>query len=260
MKGLGFAFGTSIAGVATSAMLGLLSALVRRERSEAAQQLDAQIATTLRVHTPAHRRDESFRLLQQQADTMPALVDRLQTMMTTLEARSAALHERQLESQQAFFDRTEQAYARLASSVGASLQESAAESARVAGAALQPVVAATMTGLAQEMAALRDTVSGAVQRQLDGLTNGFEAATANVTAAWHRALDAQRSAGDAVAQRLDTTLGQFADTFAQRSADLLDGVATRPNRPKAVSRMRGAMPCRVRSRSAKRWPASMRAH
>ncbi|PRF26580.1 DUF802 domain-containing protein [Burkholderia multivorans] len=227
VKGLGFAFGTSIAGVATSAMLGLLSALVRRERSEAAQQLDAQIATTLRVHTPAHRRDESFRLLQQQADTMPALVDRLQTMMTTLEARSVALHERQLESQQVFFDRTEQAYARLASSVGASLQESAAESARVAGAALQPVVAATMTGLAQEMAALRDTVSGAVQRQLDGLTNGFEAATANVTASWHRALDAQRSAGDAVAQRLDTTLGQFADTFAQRSADLLDGVATR---------------------------------
>ncbi|PRG38332.1 DUF802 domain-containing protein [Burkholderia multivorans] len=227
VKGLGFAFGTSIAGVATSAMLGLLSALVRRERSEAAQQLDARIATTLRVHTPAHRRDESFRLLQQQADTMPALVDRLQTMMTTLEARSVALHERQLESQQAFFDRTEQAYARLASSVGASLQESAAESARVAGAALQPVVAATMTGLAQEMATLRDTVSGAVQRQLDGLTNGFEAATANVTAAWHRALDAQRSAGDAVAQRLDTTLGQFADTFAQRSADLLDGVATR---------------------------------
>ncbi|EJO51116.1 PF05650 domain protein, partial [Burkholderia multivorans CF2] len=227
VKGLGFAFDTSIAGVATSAMLGLLSALVRRERSEAAQQLDARIATTLRVHTPAHRRDESFRLLQQQADTMPALVDRLQTMMTTLEARSVALHERQLESQQAFFDRTEQAYARLASSVGASLQESAAESARVAGAALQPVVAATMTGLAQEMATLRDTVSGAVQRQLDGLTNGFEAATANVTAAWHRALDAQRSAGDAVAQRLDTTLGQFADTFAQRSADLLDGVATR---------------------------------
>ena len=34
VKGLGFAFGTSIAGVATSAMLGLLSALCRRERIE----------------------------------------------------------------------------------------------------------------------------------------------------------------------------------------------------------------------------------
>ncbi|KVV36878.1 chemotaxis protein [Burkholderia territorii] len=227
VKGLGFAFGTSIAGVATSAMLGLLSALVRRERLDAGQRLDAKIATTLRVHSSAHQRDESFRLLQRQADVMPALVDRLQAMMTTLEARSVALHDRQIESQQAFFDRTERAYAGLASNVGDALKESAAESARVAGAALQPVVAATMTGLAQEMAALRDTVTGAVQRQLDGLTDGFEKTTANVTAVWSRALDDQRRAGDAVAQQLQTTLGQFTDTFAQRSTQLLDGVATR---------------------------------
>nr|WP_175829962.1 DUF802 domain-containing protein [Burkholderia cepacia] len=227
VKGLGFAFGTSIAGVATSAMLGLLSALVRRERVDAAQQLDAKIATTLRVYSSAHQRDESFRLLQRQADVMPALVDRLQTMMTSLEARSVALHDRQIESQQAFFDRTERAYAGLASNVGDALKESAAESARVAGAALQPVVAATMTGLAQEMAALRDTVTGAVQRQLDGLTDGFEKTTGNVTAVWSRALDEQRRAGDAVAQQLQTTLGQFTETFAQRSTDLLDGVATR---------------------------------
>ncbi|MBY4766004.1 DUF802 domain-containing protein [Burkholderia ambifaria] len=227
VKGLGFAFGTSIAGVATSAMLGLLSALVRRERVDAGQQLDAKIATTLRVHSSAHQRDESFRLLQRQADVMPALVDRLQTMMTTLEARSVALHDRQIESQQAFFDRTERAYAGLASNVGDALKESAAESARVAGAALQPVVAATMTGLAQEMAALRDTVTRAVQRQLDGLTGGFEKTTENVTAVWNRALDEQRRTGDAVAQQLQTTLGQFTDTFAQRSTDLLDGVATR---------------------------------
>ncbi|KUZ08881.1 chemotaxis protein [Burkholderia territorii] len=227
VKGLGFAFGTSIAGVATSAMLGLLSALVRRERLDAGQQLDAKIATTLRVHSSAHQRDESFRLLQRQADVMPALVDRLQTMMTTLEARSVALHDRQIESQQAFFDRTERAYAGLVSNVGDALKESAAESARVAGAALQPVVAATMTGLAQEMAALRDTVTGAVQRQLDGLTDGFEKTTANVTAVWSRALDDQRRAGDAVAQQLQTTLGQFTDTFARRSTQLLDGVATR---------------------------------
>ncbi|MCA8202844.1 DUF802 domain-containing protein, partial [Burkholderia sp. AU33545] len=227
VKGLGFAFGTSIAGVATSAMLGLLSALVRRERLDAGQQLDAKIATTLRVHSSAHQRDESFRLLQRQADVMPALVDRLQTMMTTLEARSVALHDRQIESQQTFFDRTERAYAGLASNVGDALKESAAESARVAGAALQPVVAATMTGLAQEMVALRDTVTSAVQRQLDGLTDGFEKTTGNVTAVWNRALDEQRRAGDAVAQQLQTTLGQFTDTFAQRSTDLLDGVATR---------------------------------
>ncbi|RQR67738.1 DUF802 domain-containing protein [Burkholderia sp. Bp9126] len=227
VKGLGFAFGTSIAGVATSAMLGLLSALLRRERIDAAQQLDAKIATTLRVHSHAHRRDESFRLLQRQADVMPALVDRLQTMMTTLEQRSVALHEQQAASQQAFFDRTEHAYGQLASSVGQSLQDSAAESARVAGAALQPVMAATMAGLTREMTVLRDTVTQAVDRQLAGLSSGFEATTNNVAGIWNRALADQQRSNDASAEQLRAVLGQFTDIFAQRSTDLLDGVATR---------------------------------
>ncbi|WP_042587157.1 DUF802 domain-containing protein [Burkholderia sp. MSHR3999] len=227
VKGLGYAFGTSIAGVATSAMLGLLSALVRRDRLDASQQLDAKIATTLRVHSHAHQREESFRLLQKQADVMPALVERLQTMMTAIDARSAALHEQQIASQQAFFDRTEQAYARLASSVGQSLQDSAAESARVAGAALQPVMETTMAGLAREMTALRDAVTHAVERQLDGLSSGFEATTANVTGIWNRALDEHRRSSEAAAGHLHAALGQFTDTFAQRSTDLLDGVATR---------------------------------
>jgi len=39
IKGLGLAFGTSVAGVATSAMLGLMSSLSRRERALAAQAL-----------------------------------------------------------------------------------------------------------------------------------------------------------------------------------------------------------------------------
>ncbi|KVU83485.1 DUF802 domain-containing protein [Burkholderia ubonensis] len=227
VKGLGYAFGTSIAGVATSAMLGLLSALVRRDRLDASQQLDAKVATTLRVHSHAHQREESFRLLQKQADVMPALVERLQTMMTAIDARSAALHEQQIASQQAFFDRTEQAYARLASSVGQSLQDSAAESARVAGAALQPVMETTMAGLAREMTVLRDAVTHAVERQLDGLSSGFEATTANVTRIWNRALDEHRRSSEAAAGHLHAALGQFTDTFARRSTDLLDGVATR---------------------------------
>ncbi|KVT53916.1 hypothetical protein WK55_21465 [Burkholderia ubonensis] len=227
VKGLGYAFGTSIAGVATSAMLGLLSALVRRDRLDASQQLDAKVATTLRVHSHAHQREESFRLLQKQSDVMPALVERLQTMMTAIDARSAALHEQQIASQQAFFDRTEQAYARLASSVGQSLQDSAAESARVAGAALLPVMETTMAGLAREMTVLRDAVTHAVERQLDGLSSGFEATTANVTGIWNRALDEHRRSSEAAAGHLHAALGQFTDTFAQRSTDLLDGVATR---------------------------------
>ncbi|TAM16041.1 MAG: DUF802 domain-containing protein, partial [Pandoraea sp.] len=147
LKGLAFAFGTSIAGVSTSAMLGLLSALCRRERLHAAQALDARIATTLRGYSHAHQREEAFKLLQRQTETMPALVDRLEAVMTALTQHSRTASEQQLATQQAFLDKTEAAYARLADSVGQSLRQSAAEGAQAAGAALQPVMAATMAEL-----------------------------------------------------------------------------------------------------------------
>ncbi len=227
VKGLGFAFGTSIAGVATSAMLGLLSALCRRERLDAAQALDAKIATTLRVHSHAHQRDETFRLLQRQADLMPTLVDRLQAMMHSLEQQSAASAERQIAGQQAFLGKAEETYARLASSVGQSLTDSVAESARVAGSALQPVMETTMAGLARETAALHDALTQAVQRQLDGLSAGFETTAAHVADVWRHALADHQRSSDALAQRLHGSIDRIVESFDRRSADLLDGVRAR---------------------------------
>ncbi|MBM5577994.1 DUF802 domain-containing protein [Burkholderia pseudomallei] len=227
VKGLGFAFGTSIAGVATSAMLGLLSALCRRERLDAAQALDAKIATTLRVHSHAHQRDETFRLLQRQADLMPTLVERLQAMMHSLEQQSAASAERQIAGQQAFLGKAEETYARLASSVGQSLTDSVAESARVAGSALQPVMETTMAGLARETAALHDALTQAVQRQLDGLSAGFETTAAHVADVWRHALADHQRSSDALAQRLHGSIERIVESFDRRSTDLLDGVRAR---------------------------------
>ncbi len=227
VKGLGFAFGTSIAGVATSAMLGLLSALCRRERIDAAQTLDVKIATTLRIYSQTHQREESFKLLQRQAEVMPTLVDRLQTMMATIEQQSLALNERQIASQDAFHGKAEAAYTRLASSVEQSLKESVAESTRAASAALQPVMAATMAGLARETASLHDTVTQAVQRQLDGLSSGFEAATTTVAGIWNKALEGHQRSSEALTQHLSTSLDRFTETFEQRSAGLLEGVSAR---------------------------------
>jgi hypothetical protein len=227
VKGLGFAFGTSIAGVATSAMLGLLSALCRRERIEAAQRLDVKIATTLRVFSQAHQRDESHRLLQRQAELMPALVDRLQSMMTAIEHQSLALNERQLAGQEAFHGKTEAVYTRLAASVDQSLRQSVAESARAAGAALQPVAEATLAGLARETAALHDTVTQAVEKHLNGMSSGFESAATTVADIWQQALADHRQTSEALAGDLRTSLDRFTGTFEQRSAGLLDGVSAR---------------------------------
>ncbi|MEN9317126.1 MAG: hypothetical protein RIS35_3519, partial [Pseudomonadota bacterium] len=66
IRGLGFSFGASVAGVAASAMLGLMSALCRRERLLLARELDQRIATVLRPFSRAHRIDETARAMRTQ--------------------------------------------------------------------------------------------------------------------------------------------------------------------------------------------------
>lgn len=227
IKGLGFAFGTSIAGVATSAMLGLLSALCRRERIQVAQMLDLRIASTLRIFSRNHQRDESFRLLQKQADVMPLLVDRLQSMMTAIEQQSLALSERQIAAHDAFHGKVELAYTRLAASVERTLRDSMAESVRAASAALQPVVDSTMAGIARESAALHGTVTDAVQRQLEGVSTGFEKATTHVATIWNEALAAQHKSSDALTLHLRESHDQFAASIEHRLNVLMDDVAAR---------------------------------
>ena len=227
VKGLGFAFGTSIAGVATSAMLGLLSALCRRERLEAVQLLDVKIASTLRIYSQTHQREEAFRLLQQQTEAMPLLADRLQAMVARIEQYSQDASERQRTSQDAFHASTGEIYAKLAASVEQSLKASVTESARAASAAFQPVMESTMAGLARETAALHNTVTEAVTQQLDGLTSVFDTSTARVAEIWKDAVAEQQRANDALAQDLRVSQERFAESFEQRSVALVDGMAAR---------------------------------
>jgi hypothetical protein len=148
-------------------------------------------------------------------------------MMAAIEQQALAVNARQIASQEAFHGKTEATYARLASSVERSLKESVADSTRAAGAALQPVMEATMAGLARETASLHATVTHAVQQQLDGLSSGFEASTTTVAGIWNQALEGHQRSSEALVQQLRTSLDQFTETFEQRSAGLLEGVSAR---------------------------------
>ncbi len=182
VRGLGLAFGTSVAGVAASAMLGLMSALSRRERQQVGQLLDAQVATALQPFTRAFRqqqeREQALQLQQQQARHLPALVDQLQALATALQLQAQQSNEHLLASQQRFQGSAEKAYRDLAASVDQTLQrsltQSLTESARLAAATLQPVVEATMAGITRETAALHGQVASSVQQQLDGFAQRFE--------------------------------------------------------------------------------------
>jgi Domain of unknown function (DUF802) len=173
VKGLGLAFGTSVAGVAASAMLGLVSALCRRERVQTSQLLDTKIATVLRAFSRVHQRQEALAALQSQAGTLPAVAGQLQAMMAQMEQRSEALNQRLLASHDGFNRQTQAAYSELAASVGLSLKASLAEGAHLAATTMQPVVEATMSGIARSSAVLHEKTADTVSRQLDALSARF---------------------------------------------------------------------------------------
>ncbi|RYF79624.1 MAG: DUF802 domain-containing protein [Comamonadaceae bacterium] len=227
VQGLGLAFGTSVAGVAASAMLGLLSALLRAHRVQVGQQLDARISTTLRGFSPAQQREATFAVLQQQAAAVPALVEQVHALVQTLAQQNDALHTRLDGGQTRFHEQTELAYRGLAASVDQSLQKSLDHSARVAADALQPVVQATLASLARESSALQQALTASVREQLEGIAGRFEHTSAAVAQTWQGALAEHQRSTEALSQSLQHTHASAAQQQAERHAALVDDMQAR---------------------------------
>ena len=221
IKGLGLAFGTSVAGVAGSAMLGLLAAIVRRERVAAVRLLDALIATELRAFSPAHRRERAEEALQQQAQALPAVVSGLQALIERLDQRSEQ-QQAALSQQQAKFHREAGAsYQALAQSVERSLQDSLSASARAASDTLRPALEQAVAGIAAETRRLHAQVGEQVQAQLDGLSTRLSATSEGIAQGWQAALAQQAQAQDALVQRLDGALNGAAEALQARATQWL---------------------------------------
>ena len=245
IKGLGLAFGTSVVGVATSAMLGLMSAVSRRERLQVVRELDAQVATVFRPFSLTHQRVEAFKALQQQAGALPAVVNQLQALMEQMEKRGQQLDEQLLARQDAFHREAHAAYQDLGQSVARSLDESLSASARLAGETLQPVVENAMTAIAAESTRLHERVHAAVDTQMQGLFGSFEQRSAELitrvqdiaaraqaeqTATEHQRQAAWTQSLQAMATTLQTEWQQLgAQTLAQQQAvgQTLEQTATR---------------------------------
>jgi len=194
IKGLGLAFGTSVAGVAASAMLGLMSAISRRERMLAAQRLDSRIATVLRGFSLTHQRQEAYQALQSQARALPVVVDQLQAMMVQMERLSQQVNDRLLSNQISFQNEVKDVYTGLAASVDQSLRASLTQSAQLAAEGIKPVFEAAMTGMAQEASLQHQRMTDTAQMQLDGLSAKLGLTVATVTEMWTAALASHEKA------------------------------------------------------------------
>ena len=226
VKGLGVAFGTSVAGVATSAMLGLISALCRRDRLQVGQLLDSKIASVLRDFSLTYQRQETFKALQAQSQALPELVGKLDAMMSQMADHSRRLGEQLLAGQEGFHAEAKGLYTDLARSVDQSLKASLRDSATVAAETIQPVVTATMASIADETRGLHDKLFGSVETQLAGIAGQFAQTVTTVSDTWTQALSHHEQATDTQHRQLQTALTAYAETFDQRATTLLASVET----------------------------------
>ncbi len=201
VRGLGLAFGTSVAGVAGSAMLGLMTALVRRDCQHTAQQLDAALAGPLQAFGARQQRAQQWQAQQQaqqqmqqqmqqqwqeaqqrwqadQAQLLPALVARLEGAMAQSERQQQAAQQQLQQAQERFYREQHQALAQLAQQLQHSLEQASAHSLAQASAQLQPLVSATVDGLAQTSTALQRSLGAQLQQQLDALGQQWASAQA----------------------------------------------------------------------------------
>ena len=224
IRGLGLAFGTSVAGVATSAMLGLMSSLSRRERAQAAQTLDGLIGSGLRHFSLAHQRLETFKALQQQSQALPLVVQQLQTLMTQMERHSQQLGERLLSHQDSFHREVKTAYTELAQSVDQSMRRSLSESMQLASDSIRPVVQATMSEMAQQAQTQHERMVGSTREQLDTLNQQFASSAHAVAQTWSAALAQHEQRNAELQTGMQHAFTQFAQTFDARSNELVQAV------------------------------------
>lgn len=181
VKGLGVAFGTSVAGVAASAMLGLISALCRRERLLIGQLLDSRIAGVLRDFSLTYQRQETFKALQAQSQALPALASTLDAAMRQMAEHHRQLGDQLLAGQQRFHEEARTLYGNLAQSIDQSLKASLRDSATLAAQTIEPIVSTTMAAIADETQRLHDTLSRTFDRQLADVSGQFAQTVADVS-------------------------------------------------------------------------------
>lgn len=225
IKGLGLAFGTSVAGVGASAMLGLMSTLSRRERIIETRRLDSSIAGAFRNFSLVHNRQQTYKALQMQAQALPEVAEKLNTLAGKLERMGDGIGASLEERQQAFHQSVQGVYTELAESVNKSLTESVAQSGRVAFDSIKPIVTDVMQELVVQISsstqATHTALTATAQRQLETLCQQFENTSSAVAESWQSGLASQQRELSEALQQTSRQIGEHTQaSSSQLVADI----------------------------------------
>ena len=221
IKGLGLAFGTSVAGVASSAMLGLMSSLARKERMTVARALDEAIASPLREFSMAHQRQETFKALQQQSQALPLVVAQLDKLMAQMAQSSQQINERLLTNQQSFHQEVHSAYTQLAQSVDQSLRSTLSQSMQTASDGIRPLVQATLAQLAEQAHSMNAQLLQNAQQQVTELNQQMRQTAQEVAQSSVATLARQENVHAQMTERVGHSLALYSQQVEQRVQGLL---------------------------------------
>lgn len=236
INGLSLAFGTSVAGVAASAMLGLSSTLSRRDRMNATRLLDTKIGTVLRHFSLVYNRQQTYNAMQAQAAALPNVALQLEKVAASLAQMGDTLSEQLTNNQNDFHQQVQSAYTELASSVDKSLTESLAESGRQVGESIKPLVVETMAEISKEAKNSQEHLTATAKQQLQAMSESLGKTSSEVATAWQDGLAAQQHANTALVSELSdvskTTISaieqsaQSQQQLQQQSIEKMNSVAT----------------------------------
>ena len=221
ISGMSLAFGTSIAGVASSAMLGLAAALSRRDRIVAGRELDGHIATELRAFSIGQQQRDTYQALREQSAAFPEVVAQLGHLAERMEHMSEQVSGALTQNQQQFHDNVSGHYQQLARSVSETLKQSLADSGRIAAESTRPIVEAAMARLGQQAESTHQALSEISERQLGALAERFQSTTEQAALHWRQGLAEQQQTSAKLAADIDAALKAHNSRFEQHSSELL---------------------------------------
>lgn len=221
ISGMSLAFGTSIAGVASSAMLGLAAALSRRDRIVAGRELDGHIATELRAFSIGQQQRDTYQALREQSAAFPEVVAQLGHLAERMEHMSEQVSDALTQNQEQFHDNVSGHYQQLARSVGETLKQSLADSGRIAAESTRPIVEAAMARLGQQAENTHQALSEISERQLGALAERFQSTTEQAALHWRQGLAEQQQTSAKLAADIDAALKAHNSRFEQHSSELL---------------------------------------
>jgi hypothetical protein len=230
IQGLSLAFGTSVAGVAASAMLGLISTISRRERLLACQELDKKALGAFKAYSLSYNRKQTYQAMQNQAEALPQVAEQLTLLAENVSSMADKIGEQLLANQQAFLNSAEQQYQQLAASVDKTLQSSLAASAATIAEGVEPLLASTMADIQQNVSRsaeqLQQHLADNSKVQVEQLQQQFSRSSEDLLAAFSGASEQWLANANTSEQQRLETWQQLQSNLQQNTAELQQQMAS----------------------------------